>query len=203
MALTHRGGDGGAGAGGGSGPGAGGQGGPSGGGEDAGAASGSGGAAGGSAAAGGGEGGRGGGGGNAGAAGSAGANGPPPSDGGSPDAAGAPLCSGPTVVGKATGLIVGSLVSLGYGVVVGRDAGGLYAMSSICTHQGCGMNIVGAVGKSSLHCPCHGSNFSATGAVTGGPARVPLQHFKLLVSASGDLAVCSDVVVPSGQRTPV
>jgi cytochrome b6-f complex iron-sulfur subunit len=97
---------------------------------------------------------------------------------------------------------MGALVSLGSGVVVGRDVGGLYAMSSICTHQGCGMNIVGSAPKASLHCPCHGSNFSATGAVTNGPARAPLIHYELAVSASGDLAVCLNAIVASTTRTP-
>jgi Rieske Fe-S protein len=179
--------------GGGAGSGSGGQGGASGGagGGDAGAASGSGGMAGRNAAAGSGGGGGG------------GANGNPQADAGSVDAGATAVCPGATAVGKAASVAMGSLVSAGYGLVVGRDSGGLYAMSSICTHQGCGMNIVSPVTQPSLHCPCHGSNFSASGAVTRGPARVPLQHFQLLVSASGDVTVCSNVAVSSAMRTPV
>ena len=161
------------------------------GGGDAGAASGTGGTPGGNAAAGSGGGGGG------------GENGNPKPDGGSVDAGATPICPGAIAVGKATNVAMGSLVSVGYGLVVGRDTGGLYAMSSICTHQGCGMNIVGTATQASLHCPCHGSNFSATGTVTRGPASVPLQHFKLLVSASGDVTVCGNVAVASAMRTPV
>jgi Rieske Fe-S protein len=97
---------------------------------------------------------------------------------------------------------MGGLISVGSGLVVGRDAGGLYAMSSICTHQGCGMTIAGSAAQPSLHCPCHGSTFSATGAVTRGPARAPLIHFELQVSPGGDLTVCMNAIVASTTRTP-
>jgi cytochrome b6-f complex iron-sulfur subunit len=124
-------------------------------------------------------------------------------DGGGVDASGLLAdCPSAPITGTAKSVAMGALVSLGSGVVVGRDAGGLYAMSSVCTHQGCGMNIVGAAPRASLHCPCHGSSFSATGAVTNGPARAPLIHFELQVSPSGDLAVCPNAIVASTTRTP-
>jgi Rieske Fe-S protein len=97
---------------------------------------------------------------------------------------------------------VGALVLVGNGVVVGRDSGGLYAMSSICTHQGCPTNIVGAATRPSLYCPCHASMFSATGAVVRGPARRALQHYELDVSSSGSLTVCVGSPVVSNTRTP-
>jgi len=135
--------------------------------------------------------------------GTGGANGNSKPDGGSVDAGdGVALCPGAMAVGKATRVAMGAVVAVGYGLVVGRDASGLYAMSSLCTHQGCETNVVGPATQPTLHCPCHGSNFSASGAVTRGPARVPLVHLQLLVSASGDLTICSNVVVPTTTRTP-
>jgi cytochrome b6-f complex iron-sulfur subunit len=114
-----------------------------------------------------------------------------------------PLCGGATPAGKASSIAMGSLIQVvSSEIAIGRDAQGLYAMSMICTHQGCGMNIVSPTNQPSLHCACHGSNFSATGAVTRGPARVPLQHFQLDVSPNGDLTVCQLVVVASTTRTP-
>ena len=85
--------------------------------------------------------------------------------------------------------------------MLGRDAGGLYAMTAVCTHQGCLVSVVGAAPQS-LSCPCHGSTFSNTGAVTGGPARAPLQHFQVQVAASGAVTVCDGVPVASNARTP-
>jgi nitrite reductase/ring-hydroxylating ferredoxin subunit len=92
--------------------------------------------------------GSGGGAGGTGAAGGGG-SGAPKTDAGAGDLGGLAQCPGATAAGKANSVAVSALVSIGYGLVVGRDGGGLYAMSSICTHAGCGMNIVG----SSLHCP--------------------------------------------------
>jgi Rieske Fe-S protein len=112
------------------------------------------------------------------------------------------MCPGATPAGQAKSIAMGALVSIGSGMVVGRDGGGLYAMSSICTHAGCATNIVGSATQASLHCPCHGSNFSATGAVTRGPARAPLLHYQLEVSAGGELTVCLDQIVASSMRTP-
>lgn len=44
----------------------------------------------------------------------------------------------------------------------------------MCTHQGCELNISANV----YTCPCHGSEFTAEGVVTEGPADENLQLFK-------------------------
>jgi Rieske Fe-S protein len=111
-------------------------------------------------------------------------------------------CSGAVVAGMASSVSLGSLVMVANGLVVGRDTAGLYAMSAICTHQGCGMSIVGAAFQESLFCACHGSAFSGNGAVTRGPARRPLQHYQLEVAADGELTVCVGASVASTTRTP-
>lgn len=45
------------------------------------------------------------------------------------------------------------------------------AVSAVCTHEGC---TVSGFSGSTYICPCHGSEFSATGAVLRGPANRPL-----------------------------
>ena len=49
------------------------------------------------------------------------------------------------------------------------------ALSAICTHSGC-ENLYTA-STMQLDCPCHGSQFSLTGAVLRGPARRALRTY--------------------------
>lgn len=65
------------------------------------------------------------------------------------------------------------------------NANGTYTVRSlICTHLGC----VVAINGSSLRCPCHGSEFSAAGVVTLGPAKLPLPPYHSKVQ-NGSLLV--------------
>jgi Rieske Fe-S protein len=66
-----------------------------------------------------------------------------------------------------------------------RD-GGYAAVSPICTHRGCTVNIEGA----HLVCPCHGSTFDRAGQVLRGPAERPLRRFPTaLTSDGGELVI--------------
>lgn len=123
-------------------------------------------------------------------------------------------CSGPagttpdpvgTVqAGVVTDYPVGSLEAVGnLALAVGRDAGGLYAMTLTCTHAGCNMATNGYVSASGVVCSCHGSRFNATGGVTQGPAQDPLAHFAVTVDASGTITVHGDQTVAASVRTPV
>ncbi len=49
------------------------------------------------------------------------------------------------------------------------------ALSAVCTHAGCTTNFEAA--SKLIVCPCHGSEFSETGAVVKGPARSPLKVY--------------------------
>jgi glycine/D-amino acid oxidase-like deaminating enzyme/nitrite reductase/ring-hydroxylating ferredoxin subunit len=52
------------------------------------------------------------------------------------------------------------------------DDGRVSKVSAVCTHMGC--LVVWNQAESTWDCPCHGSRFTAAGAVIGGPAESPL-----------------------------
>jgi Rieske Fe-S protein len=72
-------------------------------------------------------------------------------------------------------------------LLVLRDAGGLYAMSAVCTHEGC--DVFFAAATHDFECPCHQSVFDFNGAVTMAPATAPLPHFSLSVDNNGNVIV--------------
>lgn len=80
-------------------------------------------------------------------------------------------------------------------VSVFRDADGVYAISSVCTHLGC----IVKPAVDGFTCPCHGSHFSRDGSVTKGPAPQPLPWLK--VSGSGEQWVVDEgETVPPGTK---
>ena len=67
-----------------------------------------------------------------------------------------------------------------------KDAGGIYAMTAICTHMGC--TVAPPVGTH-ITCPCHGSQYDLDGANLVGPATLPLGHFAVTESTPGGALV--------------
>ena len=101
-------------------------------------------------------------------------------------------------------------------VIVARDAGGLHALSGICTHACCIVSLcrdascssltttpgictptdvaAGAAQAESILCPCHGSSFRLDdGAVLSGPASLPLPALALRIDGN-------DVLVDTGMQ---
>jgi Rieske Fe-S protein len=72
------------------------------------------------------------------------------------------------------------------GFFVIRRGGQLIALSSICTHMGC---KVKEQPDKSYVCPCHGSEYDATGKVTGGPAIHNLAELPTSIDANGHLII--------------
>lgn len=69
-------------------------------------------------------------------------------------------------------------------VLRGED-GSIRALSAVCTHLGCTVDREGE----GFHCPCHGSQFDATGKNVAGPAPRPLPWRRLTLAADGALVV--------------
>ena len=84
-------------------------------------------------------------------------------------------------INTATSIVVAS-------AFVCRDAGGLFALTSICPHQQCLVNPVNG-GAGGFLCPCHFSKFSATGALVQGPAARALDHMALCLDGTGNVAL--------------
>lgn len=90
-------------------------------------------------------------------------------------------------VGRPEEIPVGTLLVLPeQKLYVGHAEEGFFAMSSVCTHLGCMTRYIPEQGG--IFCPCHGSRFDTSGAVTGGPAPKPLPRLRLTL-ADGELIV--------------
>lgn len=68
-------------------------------------------------------------------------------------------------------------------IYVLAGAAGFTAVSPICTHRGCTVDVSGA----RLVCPCHGSTYDREGRVLKGPAQRSLQRYA--IARDGDALV--------------
>jgi Rieske Fe-S protein len=122
-------------------------------------------------------------------------------------------CGGPEPIvlakeipaGNASSVAPGTLTPVdGSAVAIGRDGGGIYAMSLVCTHQGCDIaSSGGIVSFSIVHCGCHGSEFDNQGRVILGPASRPLPHLLVTADGANQLTIHGDTVVPATDRIQV
>ncbi len=69
--------------------------------------------------------------------------------------------------------------------VLALDDGEFAAVSPICKHQGCTVDIA----PSRLECPCHGSMYTREGDVLRGPTEAPLDRFRIELSPEGVLTI--------------
>ncbi len=76
-------------------------------------------------------------------------------------------------------------------------AGGVYALSAVCTHLGCITRF--RSDERVIACPCHGSRFDLEGNVVHGPAPQPLPWLDVAQDAVGNLVVDTGIVIPHGK----
>lgn len=117
---------------------------------------------------------------------------------GNPDAASSgPLCgSGATDVGAASTFVSGSPKRFTSGYFVVRDSGGLYAVSSICTHEGATCTVSSGV----FYCPRHGAEFTFNGDVISGPVFTGLVHYAMCFMPNGNVGVIKSQKVSQSER---
>lgn len=121
----------------------------------------------------------------AGAAAACGGDGSPTSPSGGSSAPAMATISG-TVAGRTVTVTVGTgaLATNGSAALIQTSLGSFAAfrqadnsvnvVTATCTHEGC---TVSAFANNRFVCPCHGSQFSTSGAVANGPATRALQSF--------------------------
>jgi nitrite reductase/ring-hydroxylating ferredoxin subunit len=85
---------------------------------------------------------------------------------------------------------------VGKNVFIFSDAGGLHAISNVCTHLGC---LVSASADGFL-CPCHGSKYDREGKVTAGPAPRALPWLEISRRVDGVLLVDAAKEIKAGTK---
>jgi nitrite reductase/ring-hydroxylating ferredoxin subunit len=70
-------------------------------------------------------------------------------------------------------------------VIVVRQSGKIFAMTSKCTHHGCVVTDTG----SQFNCPCHNSDFQYDGELIDGPAKRALPRYGISVDTDGHIQV--------------
>lgn len=67
--------------------------------------------------------------------------------------------------------------------IIIHDSQGYSAISLVCPHLGCVINVTG----DGFACPCHGSRFLPDGSLRSGPASHPLTSLRVEVNAEGHM----------------
>lgn len=79
---------------------------------------------------------------------------------------------------------------------LGRDSLGFYAIDATCPHLGGMVRFH----EDAFTCPCHGSSYSTSGSVKGGPASYPLRFLYVDLDANGKLVIHRDRLVSPDDR---
>ena len=91
-----------------------------------------------------------------------------------------------------------AFVPAGRSVALFKDATGVHAISTVCTHLGCVVKPT----PDGFSCPCHGSAFGRDGTVVKGPAPRALNWLKVSM-AGGTVMIDEGTTVPAGTKAPV
>lgn len=117
-----------------------------------------------------------------------------------PDASAVGTCTGSGQVdvgGPGTFAINTATLFLAQRLFIVRDSGGLYAVSSQCTHHS---SATLDVSSGRFHCPRHGALFTFNGDVISGPVIFGLVHYSLCLLDNGHVGVATSSTVPQSTR---
>ena len=109
-------------------------------------------------------------------------------------------CTPRAAAGPAAAIAIGQakqLTSGSYTFFLCRDAGGLFAVSAICSHASCVVRRQAA----RFYCPCHGATYDLNGQRPTAPALVPLDHYAVCLDGDGNAFVDCQIVVDPSVRT--
>lgn len=113
-----------------------------------------------------------------------------------PDAAASTCGASPQDVGAPSAFAANTASLFGTFFVV-RDAGGLYAVSSQCTHR---IGVTVAVSSGKFRCPRHGAIFNYDGTIVSGPVSRGLVHHGICLLPNGHVGVSTSQTVASDVR---
>jgi nitrite reductase/ring-hydroxylating ferredoxin subunit len=77
-----------------------------------------------------------------------------------------------------------------------RDAMGLYALTSRCSHQ----QVTLTIQSTKFHCNAHGADFKFDGSVIDGPTSKVLVHYAMCTMSSGHVGVQPSMTVSASTR---
>jgi cytochrome b6-f complex iron-sulfur subunit len=92
-----------------------------------------------------------------------------------------------------------AFIPAGRSVAIFKEAGGVYAVSTVCTHLGC---IIKPTEKG-FDCPCHGSKFNKDGTVVRGPAPKALPWLEVKHLGGDNLLIDEGKPVAAGTTVVV
>jgi cytochrome b6-f complex iron-sulfur subunit len=90
-------------------------------------------------------------------------------------------------------------VPAGRSVAIYKEEGGVYAISTVCTHLGC---IVKGT-EAGFDCPCHGSKFAKDGSVLKGPAPKELPWLEVKHAGGDNFLIDEGKTVATGTTVKV
>ena len=104
--------------------------------------------------------------------------------------------SGAIDVGAPSTFVTDKPIYNSSGFFVNRDAGGIYAVSAKCTHEGAICTLI----TGEYRCPRHGALFKYDGTIVSGPVSSPLTHYSACLLANGHVGVDKTKVVAKTVR---
>lgn len=114
---------------------------------------------------------------------------------------GGATCSGSVDCGAISNMAVGTARHFtdnnNYDIFVCRDQGGIFAMTALCPHRYCEVELQS---DNTFFCNCHGAQFDFDGQHPTYPAYTGLEHYAVCIDGGGHVIVDYNSVVAASTR---